>query len=109
MDGFPEPHSPQLLEANKRLHALREQVQTQRQATECSMPKSHAIRCNLPWGNHVSSESGLGALELAVLPAHLGWGSEALTAVLRRRQTTESSALDEDPAWINSLQEAFSD
>ncbi len=109
MDGFPEPHSPQLLEADKRLHALREQIQTQRQDTECSMPKSHSIRCNLPWGSHVSSESGLGAVEPTVLPSHLGWGSEALTAVLRRRQTPESSAIDEGPAWINSLQEAFGD
>ncbi len=74
--------SPELLAANARLAALREQHQAQKQTDLLSVAEKAA-----PPNDPVVS--GV----VADLPAHLGWGSAALTAVLRR-QRRETSSVD---------------
>ena len=65
MAGISRP-SPELLAANARMLAMRQQL---RQVEQHTPLKSKAV-VNLP--------------DLSMLPTHLGWGSAAVTAVLRR-------------------------
>ena len=82
--------SPQLMAANQRLHALRAQAQAARQAADlpdasADVGKSGQLAETLPWVT-AAPQPASPAEVLAALPAHLGWGSAALTAVLRRRE-----------------------
>lgn len=75
--------SPALLAANQKLLALRAQMQAQRQVDSAAklLP---AAATNIPTA-------------IAALPAHLGWGSHALTAAVRRRQ--RRLAQSPTPSW----------
>ena len=105
MNGSLTAPSAQLLEANRQLHALREQIKSQCQLTESAGSR---VRCSgdLPWNADADSSDRLPVDLPTTLPRHLGWGSAALTAVLRRQQWS-SGFVDDDQAWINSLQEEF--
>jgi hypothetical protein len=92
MDDRAPTASPQLLAANRRLHNLRRELQAKRQAD-----------ADPPWeqGDPASPEAAPSvaealAGEVAALPPHLGWGSEALTATLRRRQTAIHSRVPDE-------------
>ncbi|MBK8935538.1 MAG: hypothetical protein IPM76_25100 [Chloroflexi bacterium] len=78
--------SPELLAANQRLLALRQQ-QT------CREPEVDSLDSQ--------AREPLTRSELSELPAHLGWGSAAFTAVLRRHQaglpTRETKPGCQDP------------
>ena len=88
MDGSNTTPSPQLVEANRRLYELRTQAQARRQATGLPADQARQVESDLPWNVAVpeTTKPAITAEKIAALPAHLGWGSEALTAVLRRRQ-----------------------
>lgn len=82
--------SPQLVAANQRLHALRAQAQAARQAADLSdastdVGKSGQVAETPPWATATPRPASTTEV-LAALPPHLGWGSAALTAVLRRRE-----------------------
>jgi len=91
--------SPELLAANQRLLALRQQ-QTRRGRE----PEESTL-----------SPQSIGPLDwtvLAKLPDHLGWGSAALTAVLRRRQSgqpTQETELTCQAAQSGPLEKRPSD
>jgi hypothetical protein len=87
------PPSPQLLEANRRLHQLRGELQKQR-ATELPL-----VEEELEPASASATEAVDSATCYDTLPFHLGWGSEALTAVLRRRQETKKSKVYNDD-WL---------
>lgn len=95
MDGSNTTPLPQLLEANRRLYELRAQAQAQRQAAELPADQARQVESDPPWGAAASQKPATTAEKIATLPDHLGWGSEALTAVLRRRQQ-ESERVDDD-------------
>lgn len=83
MDGAGTSPSPQLVEANRQLLARRQQAAAQR--------SSAAIAADLPWVSDSSARqaptavcASVVAAAAAELPAHLGWGSQAATAVARR-------------------------
>jgi hypothetical protein len=81
MDDRAPTTSPQLLAANRRLHKLRREMQAKRKAS-----------IGAPWDLADTAP----AEEIAALPPHLGWGSEALTANLRRRHgPIQSEPVDE--------------
>jgi hypothetical protein len=101
MDGSIAIHSPQLLEANRQLLALRKQVKEKRRMVASAAADAQESAAGLPWDYAASGEEGPGAS--AVLPRHLGWGSEALTAVLRRRQA--GKPVDDAQSWLNALHE----
>lgn len=98
--------SPQLLEANRRLHELRTQAQAQRQAaglqagdappwetTTAADPAAAAKRADL----ELAERAGLELAErIAALPEHLGWESRPLTAVLRHANNDQGLT---DPSW----------
>lgn len=65
-----------LAEANERLYALRRQAQAQRQALPDMPGRTESL---LP------EQESSAAAPLTSLPAHLGWGSAPLTALLRRQ------------------------
>ena len=94
MDGSNTTPSPQLVEANRRLYELRAQAQAQRQATELPADQARQVESDLPWDAAASQKLATTAEKIAVLPDHLGWGSEALTAVLRRRRQ-EAECVDD--------------
>lgn len=105
MDGSLATPSAPLLEANRQLHALREQLKGQRQLNEpARLPGQPSD--GLPWNADGSVRDGALLESLAALPDHLGWGSAALTAVLRRRQQA-ANAVDDGQAWVNSLPQEF--
>ncbi|HRQ41606.1 MAG TPA: hypothetical protein PLD25_27110 [Chloroflexota bacterium] len=95
MDGSNTTPSPQLLEANRRLYALRIQAQAQRQAAGLPADRVRQPESDLPWHEAAPQKPATTAEKIAALPDHLGWGSEALTAVLRRRRQ-ESGCVDDD-------------
>ena len=95
MDGSNTTPSPQLVEANRRLYELRAQAQAQRQAAELPADQARQVESDPPWDAAASQKPATTAEKMATLPDHLGWGSEALTAVLRRRQQ-ESERVDDD-------------
>ncbi|MCA9874000.1 MAG: hypothetical protein KC441_10100, partial [Anaerolineales bacterium] len=68
--------SPELLAANQRLLALRRQQMRREPGVDAGC---HQPNASLEWP------------ALLELPEHLGWGSAALTAVLRRRQCGQST------------------
>ncbi|MCB0000761.1 MAG: hypothetical protein KDE56_33585, partial [Anaerolineales bacterium] len=105
MDGSLATPSAQLLEANRQLHALREQINGQRQLAESAGSRVR-YSGDLPWNAGTDSSDRLPVDMPATFPRHLGWGSAALTAVLRRQQRS-SGFVDDGQAWINSLQEEF--
>jgi hypothetical protein len=81
--------SPQLLAANRRLHELRVQVQNLTSGLPVEEPAESAV-CRmivepLPVSQTTAVATPALANVIATLPLHLGWGSEALTAVLRRQ------------------------
>ncbi|MCI0558721.1 MAG: hypothetical protein MN733_09515 [Nitrososphaera sp.] len=86
MDGSNTTPSPQLLEANRRLYELRAQAQAQRQATGLPADRARQAESDPPWGVATPEKPATTAEKIAALPDHLGWGSEALTAILRRRR-----------------------
>ena len=94
MDGSCATPSAQLLEANRRLHALREQLQGHHQI---------GVSADLLWKTGVVSGCDPAKEMLSILPRHLGWGSAPLTAVLRRRQTPHDVAYDQ--TWLQALRE----
>jgi hypothetical protein len=71
--------SPALLKANRRLYELRQLVCPPGQADNKTADSQQAP----PWDKVESEPTNE---PLAAVPAHLGWGSARLTAVLRRRQ-----------------------
>lgn len=85
-DSTPRP-SPQLLAANQQLYALRAQVQAGClvQATTSSATAKESCAESLPWPTDLPETHDSVADKIANLPAHLGWGSQALTAVQRRQ------------------------
>ncbi len=87
MDGLKAVPSPLLQEANRRLHQLRTQVQRQTNAPPC-----------IKKGDEMSA-LGIADVPVASIPEHLGWGSDALTAVIRQQQ----SVCDDDSDWIDCL------
>jgi len=91
MDDPVASPSPQLLAANRRLYDLRARAQAQRVGVSVSHC-STAVASPRPPTNAIPTQEGI--------PAHLGWGSAALTAVLRRhnRQPTNAAATGER-AW----------
>jgi hypothetical protein len=93
MDGSSTTPSPQLGEANRRLYALRTQAQAQRQAAGSAADQARQVESVPPWNVAASQKPATTAEKIAALPDHLGWGSEALTAVLRR-QRQESERVD---------------
>ena len=93
MDGSNTTPSPQLVEANRRLYELRAQAQAQRQAAELPADQARQVESDPPWDAAASQKPATTAEKIATLPDHLGWGSEALTAVLRR-QRQESKRVD---------------
>lgn len=88
MDTMPSP-SPALLEANRRLYAVRMQV---------GLPAAHEPR-QPDVGHPPAAESGL-AEAMAALPSHLGWGSQAATqamrAALARRGQERDKEIEEE-------------
>ena len=73
METYP---SPALVEANRRLLEQRQQVAAAHRPAELSPPAEKAA----------AAAERPADITLAILPAHLGWGSTGLTAVLRRQQ-----------------------
>ncbi|MCB8980763.1 MAG: hypothetical protein H6657_25410 [Ardenticatenaceae bacterium] len=99
MDPSTSTLSPQLAAANERLLARRAQLQAARQSGSATIVASGPNNLDrddttLPWLPAVVQPATPTAI-LATLPAHLGWGSAALMAVLRRG---EQLAADDSPA-----------
>jgi hypothetical protein len=91
--------SAELLQANQRLHQLRRKARDARKAA--GLPVDGSLRAPA-----AECPEGPSLVELvADLPQHLGWGSEAATAVLRRRQQKDGQA-GSDRDWIMDLTEA---
>ena len=88
MDGSCTSPTAQLLAANRRLHQLRAAVQAQRQAVAGGHPAGQ------PRPGAVPQNAGHPAP--GVLPPSVGWGSQPLTAVLRR--SAPAVTQDEGPA-----------
>lgn len=94
--------SPQLVAANQQLHALRAQAQAARQAADLPdastyTGKSGQVAETLPWVTAAPQPASTTEV-LAALPPHLGWGSAALTAVLRRREQHAAGSKQETPS-----------
>jgi len=87
MDGLNAVPSPLLQEANRRLHQLRTQAQRKTNAPLC-----------IKKGDEMSV-LGIADVPVTSIPDHLGWGSEALTAVIRQQQPV----CDDHSAWISRL------
>ncbi len=99
----PDTHTtPQLLEANRRLYELREQAQLQRQAAEDSVSLQGDTL--LPWKGAAVPEKEPASVAEAIeaIPAHLGWGSEAVTAVIRQCNRPEADCVEEQD-WLARL------
>lgn len=90
MDDRAPAVSPQALEANRRLYELRAHLQARRQAGGLSVEPSRSTNENPPWMPREESPLDVAALAVRIeaLPAHTGWGSESLTAAIRRGQAT---------------------
>ena len=98
MDDRALTASPQLVEANRRLYELRAQVQAKRQAASLSAEQPCHAGNDPPWKSQRASLLDAAALieKVETLPDHLGWGSEVLTAVLRRLQQANKPAVTRD-------------
>ncbi len=101
MDDCHITPSPQLLQANRRLYALREQVQAARRLAAKRQDD------DLPWDSPVPEQPQASvADQVAALPSHLGWESQAVTAVLRRRLAQSGTDRSTDnQAWVSQLRE----
>ena len=95
MDGSNTTPSPQLAEANRRLYELRSQARAQCQAAGLPADRARQAEGELPWDAASPEKPATTAEKIAALPDHLGWGSEVLTAVLRRQQQ-EFECVDDD-------------
>ncbi|MCC6606787.1 MAG: hypothetical protein IT327_26515 [Anaerolineae bacterium] len=96
MDSTPFLPSPQLVAANERLLALRAQAQAARHNVKLSdaqaNPEIAGQTVEKPPWIAAAAQPCTHQDAAAALPTHLGWGSVALTAVLRRgRQSSPSS------------------
>ena len=91
MDGFTTTPSPNLQEANRRLHQLRTQAQGQRQIDGLFYSRSESV----------SPATAMESAAAASLPTHLGWGSKPLSAVIRQQQP----ACADDSKWPHRLAE----
>ena len=112
MDDYTVPASPELLAANCRLRELRARVQAERQSERQSpdAPDGHTAVCGqqatmLPTAGPADTAVSAAAARvaafpdvaeqlaiIAALPSHLGWGSEAVTAVLRQQSADRGQA-----------------
>jgi hypothetical protein len=106
MDDSPTTSSPspRLAAANQRLHALREQLKAQRQADGSSREPTRREGNDLPWEADGSKPPASAAAPITALPGHLGWGSRALTAVLRRQSQAADSEAD-GQEWLEHIRE----
>ncbi len=118
MDDYTVPTSPELLAANRRLNELRARVQAERPAidapggrTAVSCRRSPAQLTAGPADTAVSDAVSPDVAEqlaiIAALPSHLGWGSEAVTAVFRQQSTGRgraSIAIAPEPSPASSPQ-----
>ena len=93
MDSSNTRPSPQIVEANRRLYELRARAQAQRQAADVQSSTVNKQCSAKSLTSDNSLETDCRSL-IADLPDHLGWGSEALTAVLRHRQQASDRADD---------------
>ena len=91
MDRFTTTPSPNLQEANRRLHQLRRQAQGQRQIDGLFYSRSESV----------SPATAMESAAAASLPTHLGWGSEPLSAVIRQQQP----ACVDESEWLHRLAE----
>ena len=107
--------SPCLRAANQRLLELRAQAQARRLAASSPDQTSRAVAGCLPWVEPETPPVSEQLRQLpAVLPDHLGWGSEALSRVLRQvaaRQLAppapapETPSLDSEPQPLQQPQQ----
>jgi len=99
MDPATQVVSPALLEANRRLYELRQQ----RCSSGQTGPGTAEFHRSPPWEPDKPEEPAEEdtAEPLAALPAHLGWGSTRLTAVLRQRQARQAQAAAESESGEN--------
>ena len=97
--------SPQLEAANQRLYALREQVSARHQAPGAPDVLPRSAGNGLPWDAGASRLPDNMATTIATLPSHLGWGSHALTAVLRRQAHESSSDERNEWGWLTRFEE----
>ncbi len=96
MDGRIAQLSPQLLAANQRLYALRVQAQAPEGAASLfvhSAPPAAAFSSQEAAATAPELSVSGAVASLAALPAHLGWGSVPLTAVLRRHLSLHNQAV----------------
>jgi hypothetical protein len=95
-----------LLEANRRLYELRAQAQAERRLNvkPCSVPRGSYAGQN---GAENGSPNPDDPAQLPDLPPHLGWESEAFTAVLRtaqeRRRAAAGGSETESVTWRPEL------
>jgi hypothetical protein len=89
MDGLKAVPSPLLQEANRQLHHLRTQAQKRREMDGLFHTKE------------ADTLSTLRIVEASItsMPIHLGWGSDAVSAVIRQQQPVCGDALD----WLADL------
>ena len=104
MDDFPATPSARLAAANQRLYALREQLRVQRRVDGASRELARREGNDLPWDADDSKPSASVTAPIATLPGHLGWGSCALTAVLRRH-SQEAGSDEAAPEWLVRIRE----
>lgn len=105
MDGSQATSSPQLEAANQRLYVLREQARAKRQSPGAPGHLPRSADKGLPWDAGASQPPDSTASTIATLPRHLGWGSQTLTAVLRRHAHESSSDDTDDREWLARFEE----
>lgn len=87
--------SSALLAANQKLLSLRAHMQAQRQADDAAkLPAANMPGAKLP---ALPAAAPNIPAAIAALPAHLGWGSHALTVLARRRQ--QGLVQSPAPSW----------
>ena len=98
----PSP-TPELLAANQRLHQLRQQKQTN--SEKLDQPEAERAKGDdtLPWEESAFSKAVTTVVDLVTkLPAHLGWGSPAVTisihASLQSNTKVEHLTADHPPS-----------
>jgi hypothetical protein len=99
-DRAPTP-LPQLVEANRRLHELRAQVQAAKAHAREPATRSLVERPGKAGDEPIPDPRQASLLataaivgKIGTLPAHLGWGSMTLAAAIRRRQRADRSKDD---------------
>ncbi len=90
----------QLVEANKRLNELRKQAQMQRKANGSSGDLNCQVVDTPPW-DKVSLKPLSTTDRVASLPGHLGWGSDAVTAVISKHVQHQAETANQPPALLN--------